>query len=515
MTKIKVTFGNGTAVLEKSEKYVGVKQTATRSLLGEPSALDASVKEVLLPNLGGFKIVAVEPQTGQRGLMSDPLDGIRALDEVEIGTHVYHLQGSEKPLVATGSIYITFSDTVSEAKQEEILAKKKLVLKSRKSPHKVVASVTAESPNPLKSAAALQKLKTVVRAEPDMDTPLDHYGIAEPTARLWGHMWQLENKGTIPDNPSIRLKAGADAKVAEAWRLLEGYGNPNLIVAVIDNGIDLEHPDLQAKIVKPITLWEGSQGDTLFNNPYYTHGTPCAGVAIAPNDGGSCGSAPAARLMPMSGTGYSIDITEQMFNYCIENGADVISCSWGTTDTSFALNQEKLDAIAKAAKVGRGGKGCIICFAAGNEGSDTLNVYGEHPDVICVAASTSEDEHADYSNTGMAVTVCAPSNGGNFPIIAAKASWDDETPYQFDGIDRGDQYKDFGGTSSATPLVAGICALILSANPSLTAKEVKEILIKTADKIGEPEDYVNGHSIKFGYGRVNAGKAVQEALNRL
>jgi subtilisin family serine protease len=513
MAKIKVNFGNGTVVLSKSTKYIGVKQTATRSLFGA-SALDAVTKETLMPYLGGFKIISVAPEKGTRGLTSGQMDGIRGLDEVQVGTHVYHIEGSDKPLVATGSIYITFADDVTETQQKTILAKRKLALKKRRSPYKVVAMVTAESPNPLKSAVALQRFKAVVHAEPDFDTPLDHY-FTEPTAQLYGHMWQLENKGTIPDNPSVHLKPGADAKVADAWRLLDGYGNPNIVVAVIDNGIDLEHPDLQNKIVKAVTLWEGSYGESLFNNPLYTHGTPCCGVATAPNDGGSCGSAPTARLMPMSGTGYSIEITEQMFNYCIDNGADIISCSWGTIDTNFALNQEKLDAIAKAAKEGRGGKGCVICFAAGNEMSDTLNVYSEHPDVICVAASTSEDEHADYSNTGAAVTICAPSNGGNFPIIAAKASWDDETPFPFDGIDRGAQYKEFGGTSSATPLVAGICALILSANPNLTAKEVKEILIQTADKIGAEDDYTEGHSIKFGHGRVNAGKAVQEALNRV
>jgi subtilisin family serine protease len=514
MSKITVNFGNGTVVLEKSKKYVGVKATATRSL-GGSSALKEATKETLMPYLGGFKIISVKNQTGQRGLINSKLDGLRGLAEVESGTHVYHIAGSDKPLVPTGSIYVTFEEKVSEKQQIALLTKYNLTLKKRRGSLKVVAQVTAESANPLKCAAKLQRLKAVARAEPDIDTPLDHYEFAEPTAKLWSHMWHLDNKGTIPDSPTIHMKPGADVKAIDAWKLLDGYGNPNIVVAVIDNGIDLEHPDLQTKIVKPVTLWEGPQALDLFNNAIYTHGTPCAGVATAPNDGGSCGSAPAARLMPMSGTGFSIEITEQMFNYCIDNGADVISCSWGTIDGSFALSQEKLDVIAKAAKEGRGGKGCVVCFAAGNEGADSINVYGEHPDVICVGASTSEDEHADYSNTGSNLTVCAPSNGGNFVIIAPKASWDDETPYQFDGIDRGPLHKDFGGTSSATPLVAGVCALILSANPNLTAKEVKEILTQTADKIGEPTDYTEGHSIKFGYGRVNAGKAVQEALNRV
>ncbi len=518
---IKVNFGKGAFVLEKSKKYIGVKQSKTRAL-GESSELDASTKEVLHANLGGFKVIAVEPEKGKRAAINTQLDGIRALEEVDIGTHVYHIEGSNKPLVPTGSIYITFGENVTEQQQEEILAKYFLVLKKRRSENKVIASVTPDSSNPLKCAAILQRLKAVEWAEPDMDTPLSQYAFSEPTASLWGQMWHLENKGKIPDNPRLHMKTGADAKVVEAWKLLDGYGNPNLKVAVIDIGLDLEHPDFQGKIVEPWDFWSNSS-TLLSNDPQFTHGTPCASVAIAPENGGMCGAAPAARLMPLSGTSYSIEGTEAMFNYCIEKGADVISCSWGTTDLSFALSADKIAIIAKAAKEGRGGKGCVICYAAGNEGEESLNVYGEHPDVICVGATTCDDEHPDYSNMGPTLTICAPSNGGSVPILAARASWDTglsdrngaEKWYYGDGIDRGNRYQHFGGTSSATPLVAGICALILSANPNLTAKEVKQILIDTADKVGESSDYDGmGHSLKYGFGRVNAAKAVQEALNR-
>ena len=90
----------------------------------------------------------------------------------------------------------------------------------------------------------------------------------------------------------------------------------------------------------------------------------------------------------------------------------------------------------------------------------------------------------------------------------------DSFKYWADGRSRGSQYKHFGGTSSSTPLVAGICALMLSANPDLTAKEVKQILSDTADQIGMPFNYINGHSLKHGYGRVNADKAVAEAIRR-
>jgi subtilisin family serine protease len=517
MTKLKVPFGMGEVVFTKSTKYVGVKKTQSRditSIMAIPA-----VKKVVHPHVGGFEICTVNKNKGQT--LNGILDTVRSLDEVDTGSHVYHIEGSDKPLVPTGSIYVTFAKNVTEAKQKALLKEFFLDLKERRSDEKVVASVTPQSANPLKCAAGLQAKKEVKWAEPDIDMPVDHYAAARPSARLWGQMWHLQNTGKIPDNSSIRIKPGADAKVMDAWSLLDGYGSPNIVVAVIDNGIDTRHPDLNPKIVKPWDLWDSSpnlrQGDSDF-----THGTPCASVAVAPQNGGMCGAAPAARLMPLSGTGFSIESTEAMFNYCIRNGADVISCSWGSIERQFALGPDKIAAITRAAREGRGGRGCVICFAAGNEDNEWVNVYGVHPDVICVGASTSEDDHPDYSNRGRELTLVAPSNGGFYPIVAARASWDTGIQgevgasrwYYGDGIDRGSGYQHFGGTSSSTPLVAGICALILSANPNLTAREVKQILIQTADKIGSPSEYSNGHSVKYGYGRINAANAVREAFRR-
>jgi subtilisin family serine protease len=184
------------------------------------------------------------------------------------------------------------------------------------------------------------------------------------------------------------------------------------------------------------------------------------------------------------------------------------------------LGYRKDQAIRKAATQGRNGKGCVILYAAGNEGKSYVNYYAAHPNVIAVGASTSQDHHARYSNQGAELDVVAPSNG-HWPILAARAWWDEgDTRYSgnyrfyIDGVSRGNHYKHFGGTSSSTPLVAGICALILSANPDLTGAEVKEILIKTADKVGHPTEYYRGHSRKYGYGRVNALRAVEEAVRR-
>lgn len=512
MSQITVKSGKGELRLLKSQTLVGLKPQDVHADLSEQDF----VARHLHTHLGGFQVVTV--QESEQGL-DHKLDELRDRADIALGTHVYFAEGNNRPIVPTGEIYITFEQGVSEAEQTIPLEEFALELVERRDPLRIVARVTAQSPNPLKTAFLLQQTAMIKTAEPDLDMPVDEYEFVSPADDMISHLWHLSNPGQVVD-VNYRLKAGADARVVDAWRRLGGLGSASITIAVIDNGFDLSHPDLRDKVVKPWDLWSNSpsvlQGDARF-----THGTPCASVALASSNGkGIVGAAPMARFMPVSGTSFGLRATEQMFDYCLQNGADIITCSWGTTDQAFSLSPAKEEAITRAARQGRKGKGCVILFAGGNENLDFINFYAAHPDVIAVAASTSQDTHASYSNRGRELSVCAPSNG-DWPITAARASWDQgidaETGvFKFwrDGRDRGPLYKHFGGTSSATPLVAGICALILSANPDLTAREVKEILQQTADKIGLPSDYVNGHSVKFGYGRVNADRAVAEAIRR-
>ncbi len=514
--KLTVKSGKGELTLRKSKSLVGLKyaESNTRSI-EKPKA--KHVKKEVHQHLGGFKLVEVD----RKGLKSvdKKLDEMREEREVEIGTHVYFAEGSTRPLVPTGEIYILFEEGVSEEEQNLVLDEFKLALVERRSDNRIVVRVTKDSPNPIKAAHFIQRTSLVKTAEPDLDTPVDEYAFVEPQDDLLKHQWHLQNKGYVAD-ANRNLKKGADAKVVDAWKRLDSMGDNGVVIAVIDNGFDLTHPDLKDKVYKPYDLWTRSE-ELVQGDPSFTHGTPCASVAIAASNGqGIVGAAPNAKFMPVSGTSFSLRATEEMFEYVVNKGADIVSCSWGTTDSFFSLSPLKEEAIAKAAREGRNGKGCVIIYAVGNEDQDYVSYYAAHPDVIAVAACTSQDQHASYSNRGREVSVCAPSNG-DWPITAGRAWWDEGVPwesgdYRFwrDGLSRGERYKHFGGTSSACPLVAGICALILSANPDLTAKEVKEILEKTADKIGAPSEYVNGHSTKFGYGRVNADKAVAEALRR-
>lgn len=512
--KIKLNIGNTKLTLKKSSKLVGVKTKASCDI-----EETKGVKKKILKNLGGFEIVELK----RKGSNCDKkLDALREKDEVKVGTHVYYAEGSVRPLLPTGEIIIEFADNTNLEEQNIVFDEYALEVVERRGDCCVIAKVTEHSPNPIKVAKYLQNISMVKHAEPDLDTLLDEYDgeFIAPQDDLVSHQWHLKNPGFVVD-AQWPMKKGADAKVWEAWQKMGNMGSDNITVAVIDNGFDLSHPDLKNKVLRPYDLWTDTsnieQGD-----PRFTHGTPCASVAVArPNGTGIVGAAPNAKFMPISGTSFSLRATEKMFKYAADNGADVISCSWGTTDPAFDLSEMKKEAITNAARNGRNGKGCVILYAVGNDDYDYVSYYAQHPDVIAVAACTSKDEHANYSNQGPEITICAPSNG-DWPITAARAFWDEGVSwengnYRFwrDGKDRGHQYKHFGGTSSSCPLVAGICALMLSENPDLTAKEVKDILSQTADKIGSPQDYdARGHSRKFGYGRVNALAAVTEAIRR-
>ena len=493
-----VPFYHGTLRLRKSDSLIGLRG---------PRAL--------VPDLGGFAVVRVPDRTAESGL-----DAARTRPDVAVGTHVYFAPGDDRPVVPTGIIFCRLAPGVGVGESDALFAALHLEVRERRDDGTVVLSVTDRSRNPLHVAETLHRLAMVEEAVPDLDVPLEQYFTA-PRDGLYAEQWALYNTGHVPGVPDYRLRAGADARVPDAWAALDGFGDPPLTVAVVDNGFDLDHPDLAGKAVHPLEVATGAA--TLPRGAAAgTHGTPCASLAVAAANGtGIVGTAPACRLMPLHGLTYSAYLTGRIFDHCIRHGAAVVSCSWGTVDDRYRPGPEHARALRRAATEGRGGRGCVVIFAAGNEGRDYLNYYCDLPGVIAVGACTSNATHPGYSNRGAGLSVVAPSDGG-WPLLAARAAWDPGSRaqpagkrYYVDGRDRGPYHKHFGGTSGAAPLVAGICALILTADPTLTAAEVKRILEHTADKIGGPGEYdARGYSRRFGYGRVNAARAVAEALGR-
>ncbi|TIV68246.1 MAG: hypothetical protein E5V86_01560 [Mesorhizobium sp.] len=253
------------------------------------------------------------------------------------------------------------------------------------------------------------------------------------------------------------------------------------------------------------------------------HGTACAGVAAGRVDAGDIvGAAPHARVMPAR-MGCDIDSEglARIFDYMKDNGAWVVNCSWGPKAARYPIGRRVSDAISRCVREGRGGLGTPILFAAGNRNTSIndethFNGLATHPDVIAVSSSTSLDQRSDTSNYGSEICLCAPSSsGGGWTIVTSDAagSWTDPAGIARPcGYKNGDQHDCFGGTSSSCALVAGVCALVLSAAPRLGAAELRSILQRTARRIGDSGAYApDGHSIHFGFGCVDAAAAVAAA----
>jgi hypothetical protein len=192
------------------------------------------------------------------------------------------------------------------------------------------------------------------------------------------------------------------------------------------------------------------------------------------------------------------------------NGADVISNSWGRSDLILPSNVG--DALDSVAASGRGGRGCVVVFSVGNDGDDYAFHYPllEHEAVIRVSASTiSPPDAAEIlvsdSNYGSLVDVCAPGgdlNAGGALVLAPTAAFD----YSKTG------YASFGQTSCACAQVAGVAALILVVKPHFTAEDVRDKLQQAASQIDAANPnapYLNGRSMFYGFGRVDAGAAVK------
>jgi subtilisin family serine protease len=161
---------------------------------------------------------------------------------------------------------------------------------------------------------------------------------------------------------------------------------------------------------------------------------------------------------------------------------------------------------------GRGGLGSLVCVAAGNEHDSRLGFPSSDEHAVAVGACNDRGLHSAYSNRGRGLTVVAPSDDDSSSRQGITTT---DVSLRGKGYSTGAYCSDFGGTSSATPLVAGVAALVLSANRSLRWDEVRDVLTSTADKIDPSRGaYRSGHSLKYGFGRVNAEAAVTKAKDQ-
>lgn len=316
---------------------------------------------------------------------------------------------------------------------------------------------------------------------------------------MFNEQWSLENTGQRGG------KAQADISALEAWKTT--HGSQDVIVAVLDSGVDYTHPDLMENMwQRPASIAEytddelgvinddygfnavNQNGDPMDDNG---HGTHCAGIigAVGGNGWGIAGINWKVKIMPLKfmssgGFGTTKDAIE-CINYVINRrkagvNVSIISASWGSTMKSKALG----DAIKNA-----GDAGITFIAASGNSSanSDKSPHYPasyQLPNVISVAALNRNDELASFSNYG-AKTVHVAAPGAEI-----LSTW------------LGHEFKEASGTSMATPEVAGVAALVLSVEPKLTVEQLRDRLFKSVDKI----DALSG-KVSTG-GRINAARAV-------
>jgi subtilisin family serine protease len=321
----------------------------------------------------------------------------------------------------------------------------------------------------------------VVQVTESVQVPVAGADPSDPYFAQYG--WNLRNTGSnAGGQPAV---AGADIDAPAGWDAARGQG---VVVAVVDTGFDVDHPDLaDALWTNPTeacgsvdTNGNGKAGDChgwnfyannadVTNGTMGAHGSTVAGVvaARADNGHGSAGVAPDAVIMPLVvGGGETVDVNlaAEAIRYAADNGADVINASFGGAFSGQALTN-LTNAVDYAI-----GKGVVVVAAAGNDGKDrdSVKVYPanlSNPALITVASTTAADTLAPTSAYGASsVDLAAPGEG-------VLTTWDDGG------------YRLVSGTSIAAPHVAAAAALHLSVNPALTPAQVRAALLADADRV--------------------------------
>jgi parallel beta-helix repeat protein len=349
----------------------------------------------------------------------------------------------------------------------------------------------------LEDNQTLEQVAAAYNSNPEVEYAELNYIVSinlTPNDPHYSIQWPLNNTGQMyPASGGYNDPPGtvdADIDAPEAWDIHNGSSS-DIIVAVVDTGIDYNHRDLTSNIWVNNIEANGNSGvdddgngyvDDVYgydfiNNDYnpiddHGHGTHCAGIISASthNNLDIAGVCWSARIMGLkflgnTGSGPTSEALEA-FYYAVHNGADIISNSWG----GGGFMQSAQDAIDYACS-----QGVILVASAGNDDSDEVNYPANYNHMISVAATDSNDTRASFSSYGEWVDLAAPG----VDVLSLRAA----------GTSMGTPYDNYttiaSGTSMACPHVAGACALLLSFEPALSRDNIYDILMNSGDPIAD------------------------------
>ena len=310
------------------------------------------------------------------------------------------------------------------------------------------------------------------------------------------YAWHL--RVVEPDIASTyNITDDSNINIYGAWAKTRGGG---VKVAVIDYDFNPLNADIKSNVA---STYDTETNTTNIKKDISSHGTSIASIIASPKNGiGVIGVAPETKLILIDAnisSDYSNDTNKiRAFYKAKELGAKVICCSWGSLSKVSSQMKDTLKNMYNS--------GITVIFASGNNGGLDLDSdvdfddESESPYVIGVGASTEQNTKADYSNYGDNIDILAPGGSASFGIYSDR---------YYDS-----NYDYLNGTSAAAPIVAGVVALMLSVNHDLTPKQIRDIIISTAQKI-DPKNAnydQNGFSHTHAYGKINASAAVAKAL---
>ncbi len=286
------------------------------------------------------------------------------------------------------------------------------------------------------------------------------------------------------NDPLLKFQYGhVKAQSQQGWALAQGGKGlgENTIIAIADTGVDGTHPDLKDKMIQGYSALAGK----VDHADSHGHGTHCAGIAAAStnNSMGIAGFAPKAKIMSIrilndNGLGTLAGVTAGI-TYAANHSASVISMSFASPVRSAAIENAMNYALSK---------NTVLVAGMGNSGNGTINYPAAFPGMIAVGATDSNDKRAAFSEYGAHLSVLAP--GVN--IVSTLP---------------GNKYIGWNGTSMATPAVAGVVALVKSVLPNLAPNQVKYLIEKASDDMGD-----KGFDTYHGYGRINVHRTLTYAF---